>query len=65
MNIGDDVTINGVVIGMNRILLGGKPVGEEIVVRLKCGTIISVKEKELNTIHPYDEPPKQDMRRGN
>lgn len=64
MNIGDDVTINGVVVGMNRILFGDKPLGEEVIVRLNHGTEIYVKEQEINTIRPKIEIPDTDARRG-
>lgn len=64
MNIGDDVTINGVVVGMNRINCKYKVVDEEVIVRLNCGTEIHVKEQEINTIRPNIEIPEKDKRRG-
>ena len=57
MNIGDEVTINGVVVGMNRTISRGEVVVDEIIVRLNCGTDISVKEQELNRICPKIEIP--------
>ena len=57
MNIGDDVTINGVVVGMNRTICKYKVVSEEVIVRLNCGTEIYVKEQEINTIRPKIEIP--------
>ena len=55
INVGDDVTINGVVVGMNRIISKYKVVGEEVIVRLNCGTEIYVKEQEINTARPKTE----------
>lgn len=57
MNVGDEVTINGVVVGMNRIISRGEVMGEEVIVRLNCGTEIYVKEQELNRICPKIEIP--------
>lgn len=64
MNIGDDVTINGVVVGMSRTISRGEVMGEEVIVRLNCGTEIYVKEQEINTIRPKIEIPDTDARRG-
>ena len=57
VGIGDDVTINGVVVGMSRIISRGEVMGEEVIVRLNCGTEIYVKEQEINTIRPKIEIP--------
>ena len=57
MNIGDEVTINGVVVGMSRIISRGDVMGEEVIVRLNCGTEIYVKEQEISTIRPKIEIP--------
>ena len=64
MNIGDDVTINGVVVGMNRTICKHKVISEKIIVRLNCGTEVYVKETEINTIRPKIEIPEKDKRRG-
>ena len=64
MNIGDEVTINGVVVGMSRTISRGEVMGEEVVVRLNCGTEIYVKEQEINTIRPAIRIPEKDERRG-
>lgn len=64
MNIGDDVTINGVVVGMNRTYCKYKLVSEEVIVRLNCGTEIYVKEQEINTVRPKIEILEKDERRG-
>lgn len=64
INVGDDVTINGVVVGMSRTISRGEVMGEEVIVRLNCGTEIYVKEKEINTIRPKIEIPDKDERRG-
>ena len=55
MNIGDEVTINGVVVGMSRIITRCEVEGEVVIVRLNCGTEIYVKEQEINTIRPKIE----------
>lgn len=65
MNIGDEVTISGVVVGMSRILSRGEMVDEEVIIRLNCGTEIYVKEQEINTIRPKIEMQEKDERRGN
>lgn len=57
INVGDDVTINGVVVGMSRTISRGEVMGEEVIVRLNCGTEIYVKEQEINTIRPKIEIP--------
>ena len=64
INVGDDVTINGVVVGMSRTISRGEVMGEEVIVRLNCGTEIYVKEQEINTIRPKIEIPEKDERRG-
>lgn len=64
MNIGDEVTISGVVVGMSRILSRGEMVDEEVIIRLNCGTEIYVKEQEINTIRPKIEMQEKDERRG-
>lgn len=63
IRIGDDVTINGVVVGMNRTICKYKVVSEEVIVRLNCGTEIYVKEQEINTIRPKIEIPGKDEKR--
>ena len=57
MNIGDEVTINGVVAGMSRIITRCEVEGEEVIVRLNCGTEIHVKEQEISTTRPKIEIP--------
>lgn len=64
VGIGDDVTINGVVVGMSRTISRGEVMGEEVIVRLNCGTEIYVKEQEINTIRPKIVIPDKDERRG-
>lgn len=63
IRIGDDVTINGVVVGMNRTIWKYKVVSEEVIVRLNCGTEIYVKEQEINTIRPAIKIPDKDEKR--
>lgn len=59
MNIGDEVTINGMVVGMSRIFSRGEFMGEEVIVRLNCGTEIHVKEQDINTVRPKIEIPEK------
>lgn len=56
MNIGDDVTINGVVIFVN---------GIQAIVETKGGRRLFVREEDINTIRPKIEIPDKDERRGN
>ena len=53
---GDEVTINAIVINVSE---SGNP-----IVRLKNGMRLLVKDSDITSIHPYDEPPKEDKRRG-
>lgn len=54
---GDEVTINAIVINVSE---SGNP-----IVRLKNGMRLLVKDSDITSVHPYDEPPKEDKRRGN
>lgn len=53
---GDEVTINALVIAVSE---SGNP-----IVRLKNGMRLLVKDSDITSVHPYDEPPKEDKRRG-
>ena len=53
---GDEVTINAIVIIVSE---SGNP-----IVRLKNGMRFLVKDSDITSVHPYDEPPKEDKRRG-
>lgn len=53
---GDEVTINAIVINVSE---SGNP-----IVRLKNGMRLLVKDSDITSVHPYDEPPKEDKRRG-
>ena len=53
---GDEVTINVIVINVSE---SGNP-----IVRLKNGMRLLVKDSDITSVHPYDEPPKEDKRRG-
>ena len=53
---GDEVTINAIVINVSE---SGNP-----IVRLKNGMRFLVKDSDITSVHPYDEPPKEDKRRG-
>ena len=57
INIGDEVTINAVVVD--------KTVSGNAIVKLKRGSRLLVSPDEINTIHPYKETSKEDKRRGN
>ena len=53
---GDEVTINAIVINVSE---SGNP-----IVRLKNGMRLLAKDSDITSVHPYDEPPKEDKRRG-
>ena len=53
---GDEVTINVIVINVSE---SGNP-----IVQLKGSGRFLIKKEDIKTIHPYDEPPKEDKRRG-
>lgn len=53
---GDEVTINAIVINVSE---SGNP-----IVRLKNGMRLLVKDSDITSVHPFDEPPKEDKRRG-
>ena len=56
MNIGDEVTINGRVVAINKYT---------VVVELDSHLRILVKPSDINTIHPYQPIPETDERKGN
>lgn len=56
LTIGDEVTFCGVVIAISE---SGNP-----IVQLKGSGRFLIKKEDIKTIHPYDEPPKEDKRRG-
>ena len=53
---GDEVTINAIVINVSE---SGNP-----IVRLRNGMRLLVKDSDITSVHPFDEPPKEDKRRG-
>lgn len=55
-NKGDDVTINAKVID---VTASGNP-----VIQTKSGVKMLVKASDINTIRPYQEPGKEDHRKG-
>lgn len=55
--VGDIATLNAVVVGVTE---GGNP-----IVKFNSGVRLLVKDSDITSVHPYDEPPKQDKRRGN
>lgn len=56
-SVGDEVTINATVI---HVTASGNP-----IVKLKGGYKFLIKPSDINTIHPFSEIPKEDMRKGN
>lgn len=56
MNVGDEVTFCGVVIAISE---SGNP-----IVQLKGSGRFLIKKEDIKTVHPFDEPPKEDKRRG-
>jgi len=56
INIGDDITVNGVVIEVE---------GDTVVFRTKSGEIKVINSADVNTIHPYQKPSTEDRRKGN
>lgn len=60
MNIGDEVTINGKIIGSHY----NKWLGTLHHVRLNSGIELAVTERDINTIRPKIEIPDKDERRG-
>ena len=56
INIGDDITVNGVVIEVE---------GDTVVFRTKSGEIKVINSADVNTIHPYRKPSTEDRRKGN
>ena len=57
VHVGDEVSLNAKVITVS---VSGNP-----IVEFKSGVRVLVRESDLNTIHPYKEPSKEDMRKGN
>lgn len=58
INIGDEITINGKVVECDvRCSM--------VCCRMNDGTDIWIHSSNINTIHPYKEPSKEDMRKGN
>lgn len=62
MNVGDDVTINGVIIDIKH----AKGLDIDLVyIRLNSGIEVAVIERDINTVRPKIEIPEKDERRGN
>jgi hypothetical protein len=57
MNVGDDVTINGVIAEVYD--------DDSVLVEFKSGEVFRIWQSDLNTIRPKIEIPKKDERRGN
>ena len=56
IHIGDEVTINAVVVDVTA--------SGNVMVKLNKGGRVIVSPEEINTIHPYQEISKEDKRRG-
>lgn len=56
IHIGDEVTVNAVVVDVTA--------SGNVIVQLKKGGKVVVNPSEINTIHPYQEISKEDKRRG-
>ena len=56
INVGDDITVSGVVIESE---------GDAVVFRTRSGDIKVVNVADIKTIHPYQKPGEIDMRKGN
>lgn len=61
MNVGDEITVNGKIVGVI-VDKEGQILG--LQVETKSGRIISIKECDVNTIHPYMPIPEKDQRTG-
>ena len=57
IHIGDEVTINAVVVDVTA--------SGNVMVKLNKGGRVIVSPEEINTIHPYQEISKEDKRKGN
>ena len=57
LKVGDEVTINGTIV---EITSSGNA-----VVKLDKGTRVLINPAEINTVHPYKKPSKEDKRKGN
>lgn len=57
LKVGDEVTVNGTIVEIS-------PSGNAVV-KLAKGTRVLVSPAEINTVHPYKKPSKEDKRRGN
>jgi preprotein translocase subunit YajC len=57
LKVGDEVTVNGTIVEIT-------PSGNAVV-KLTKGTRVLINPAEVNTIHPYKKPSKEDKRRGN
>jgi hypothetical protein len=53
---GDEITINA------RVMAGGVP--GRWLVETPGGNYLWIYESDINTIHPYKEPPTEDVRKG-
>ena len=62
MNVGDDVTINGVIAEVRH----NKLINDNYIrVVTKSGRVLDLWESDINTVRPKIEIPEKDERRGN
>lgn len=62
MNVGDDVTINGVITEVRH----NKLINDNYIrVVTKSGRVLDLWESDINTVRPKIEIPEKDERRGN
>lgn len=62
INIGDEITLCGTVLGHCLMGLDGV---QGVYIRTKNGNIVmGIPVNDIKTIHPYKEPTKEDMRKG-
>ena len=56
MNVGDDVTINGIITWVSEKIVG---------IKTKSGCTYIIPKEDINTVRPKIEIPEKDERRGN
>ena len=61
MSAGDEITVNGKIVD---VIVDEEGQILDLQVETKSGRIISIKECDINTIHPYKPIPEKDQRTG-
>ena len=62
INAGDEITVNGKIVD---VIVDEEGQILDLQVETKSGRIISIKESDVNTIHPYKPISEKDQRTGN